>query len=46
MRKVLKIAFAIVATYIAISYTAYRIRHPEQTETQLFLNFVDAVTWS
>lgn len=38
-------AVAALTTYIAVSWTVYRFRHPEQTETQLFLNFADAMLW-
>lgn len=35
----------IIAFYIGTSYGVYRLRHPEQTETQLALNIWDALTW-
>lgn len=35
----------ILATYFAIAMTAYRFRHPEMTETQLFKNIPDAMIW-
>lgn len=31
--------------YMAISVTAYRFRHPDRTETQLFLEIPDALMW-
>lgn len=31
--------------YIVVAMWAYRFSHPEQTETQLFLHFWDAMTW-
>ena len=37
-------AVALVA-YVAFSWIAYRFRHPDQSGTELFLNFVEAVTW-
>ena len=38
------IAFGAVA-YIVSAYTAYRFAHPELSETELFLNFWEAMTW-
>ncbi len=36
-------AFAIL--YVGLACAVYRFRHPEQTETQLFLNILDALLW-
>lgn len=31
--------------YLALSIMAYRFRHPDQTETQLFFNIGNALQW-
>ncbi len=38
-------AVVILLLYLAVSTMAYRFRHPEQTETQLFLHILDAICW-
>lgn len=35
----------IVAMYLVAAKTAYRFRHPEKTETQIMIDFVDVITW-
>ena len=35
---------ALVA-YVAIACIAYRFRHPDQSETELFLNIPEAIAW-
>lgn len=41
------VVIAIVAfmLYAGVCSTAYRFRHPEQTETQVLLNMPDALRW-
>lgn len=34
-----------IVLYVFISSFAYRFRHPEKTETELFLNLYEAVFW-
>ena len=31
--------------YVSVAWAAYRFVHPDQTETQMFLNFWEAMTW-
>jgi hypothetical protein len=35
----------VIIFYIVIASLAYRFRHPDQTETELFINFPDAMIW-
>ncbi len=37
------LTFAVV--YAAVSFTAFRLRHPWLTETQVLLHTPDALTW-
>jgi len=34
--------FLIIAFIISIPFLVYKFRHPEQTETELFLNTIEA----
>lgn len=45
LKRALPIALSIVLTYCTLSLFVYSLRHPEQTQTQVFLHFVEAVTW-
>lgn len=36
---------AVVALYILVASGCYRFSHPEQSETELFLNLLDAFLW-
>lgn len=40
----LKIVF-LISIYLMVAITVYRFRHPDKTETRLFLDFVDALLW-
>lgn len=35
----------VVAGYMFLTWAVYRFRHPDQSETELFLNFWSAMTW-
>lgn len=37
--------FAVVAGYITVSLLVWALRHPEMTETQRLLHFLDAMLW-
>ena len=41
----LGILLALALAYVVVSLTYFRFSHPEMTETQLFLNLVNALTW-
>lgn len=43
MNKIIKILI-IIGFYLAIASMVYRFKHPEMTETQLFLNIPKAIT--
>lgn len=38
----IKWVFYIVVIFLIVPPTVYRFRHPEKTETQLFLNLIQA----
>lgn len=40
---ILKALFIAVLIYVSIAEIIYRFRHPEQTETELLLNFFKAL---
>lgn len=44
-RRVCLWCLAVVALYAMVSSAVYRFRHPEMTETQLFLHLGDAMRW-
>ena len=35
----------VIVLYLILSMFVYRFKHPEQTETQLFLNIPKALLW-
>jgi hypothetical protein len=35
----------VIIFYIVIASLVYRFRHPDQTGTELFINFPDAMMW-
>lgn len=37
--------FVAVAVYIVVAMSVFRLRHPDMSETQLFLHLWDAMTW-
>jgi hypothetical protein len=39
------VAFWLVVLFVIISEVAYAFRHPELTDTQRLLNFVDVLFW-
>lgn len=43
--KIFTVISFVISVYIAVSFTVYRFKHPELTNTQLTLHFVDAMTW-
>lgn len=45
MKKTFKIILLVISLYMSLAYMVYRFGHPEQTETQLLFNFIDAMTW-
>lgn len=45
-KDMLAILFGVTTLYIVITWAiVHRFRHPELTETQLFLSFWDAMLW-
>jgi hypothetical protein len=42
---VIYIGGTLAILYVSLACIVYRFRHPEQTETQLFLNILDALLW-
>lgn len=42
---IIAIALILVA-YFAVTTTRYRFRHPDKTETQLFVEIPDALRWA
>ena len=46
LKDVLAILAGLAVIYVVVTWTLiYRLRHPEFTETQLFLSFWDAMCW-
>ena len=42
---ILELIIVAIVAYVLIAMTHYRFSHPRQTETELFMNFVDAMLW-
>lgn len=38
-------AVMLLTAYVAISFAAFRVRHPWPTETQVMLHTTDALAW-
>lgn len=43
--KIFRWTVIVICFYIIVAHTVYRYNHPELTETQLTLNFWEAMTW-
>ena len=43
--RALRLSILAIVVYVASSMAAYRFRHPELTDTQLFLHMWSALSW-